>query len=131
MGLSYPGVLAFYGTIGHIKLGEWKFDVKRTKFFGVIGESEIPGGMGARSLEVPYWMYSESITTGGEANDSIDFINSYIGENGTLTEDGTIERTFENTTFDGFVVERGPILTNIGWLVTGTLKFTQLQPNGT
>lgn len=134
MGLAYSGVLSFPGTIGHIQLGLWNFDVKRTKFFGLIGTSEIPGGVGSRSIAVPYWLYDPSIAYSSDMDAALYLLDSYIGYNDTLVEDGTIERTFENTTFDGFELDKergGPIFTNIGWLCIGVLHFTQLRPNGT
>lgn len=130
MALSLAGV-NFFGTIGHIRLGDWQFDVKRTKFFGVIGTSEILGGVGSRSIEAPYWLYN-SFETGAAIADAMHELDSYIGTHGTLTETGTISRTFEHTTFDGCSWEKGPFYSpNGGWLAIGTLRFTQLAPNGT
>lgn len=132
MSISLAG-LNFYGTVGHIIEGAWEFDVKRTKFFGVIGESEILGGIGSRKITAPYWFYN-SFSTGANLADALYDLDSYIGLNGTLTESGTISRSWEKVTFDGFTRDssRGMIFSaQLGWLIIGTLNFTQLGPNGT
>ena len=129
----YLSDLNFYGTVGHIIEGPWEFDVKRTKFFGVIGKSEIPGGIGSRQITAPFWFYN-SFESGADLADALYDLDSYIGTSGTLTETGTISRTWEKTTFDGFSRDssKGMIFSaQLGWLIIGTLNFTQLGPNGT
>lgn len=130
MALSHAGY-NFYGTIGHIQLGQWQFDAKRSKFFGVIGVSEILGGLGSRSIVAPYWIYN-SFESSSQIVAAMHDLDYQCGLYGTLQETGTIEREFQKTTFEGFTLERGPFFTtHKGWIAIGKLNFLQLAPNGT
>lgn len=129
MAITHAG-LNFYGTIGEPKISPWDFDVKRTKFFGTIGVSEIPGGIGSRKIVFPCWLHA-TYPSAAAAHNAIESLAADIGLHGTLTETGTVSRFWKHVTFDGFTQQRGPIpSSNLGWFFVGELNFTQLKPNG-
>lgn len=125
--------LTFDGGHGELKFGEWEYPRVLTKFFGVVGASEIRGDLKTRRLHCDIWLHS-SYANGAAVQDALDVLDDGIGFHGTLNETGSITRNFDEVTFLGFVPERGPLPPNgavgfSGWFWIGRLLFEQLQPN--
>jgi hypothetical protein len=113
-----------------------ELQVARTKFFGVMGTSEIAGGNGGRELVTEIWLYGTVSPFGTPAQIAqyITSLDRRVGQNGDLVvAPPGISYTWKNVTFVGF--ERGqwgclPDLTQqLGgsWWCAGTLRFYQLS----
>ncbi len=127
MGLSI-GSLNFPGLCGPIIPANWELQMKLSKFFGVIGESVILGGMGGRPIAARFWMY-DSYETAQDLENTINQVNSYIGEYGTLSINGTAARSWDKVLFLGFVPAQDPLFdSSLGWIMIGDLFFRQLTP---
>lgn len=125
--LSLAG-LQFHGVHGEILPAPFDFPIKRFKAFGVIGESEIQGGLGGRDLLTEIWLHN-SYSSAANLESAINSLHSYSGHHGTLTETGTVSRTWKNCTFIGYAQKRGPIYSQkLGWFSIGDLLFRQLSP---
>ena len=127
MALSLAG-FPFNGNIGELKFSPPTHKRRVTSFFGVDGVSEIDGGIGEQEITTDVWLFN-NYTTDDALTAAITAIQTQIGLHGTLTETGTLSRTFEHVTFHGFHQEFGPIYSpQLKWFVGGILIFSQLGP---
>lgn len=127
MGLSI-GSLNFPGLCGPIVPANWELQMKLSKFFAVIGESVILGGVGGRPIAASFWMY-DGYETALDLENAINQVNSHIGDTGTLAIDGAAARSWDKVLFLGFVPERDPLLDpQLGWIMIGNVLFRQLSP---
>ncbi len=110
--------------------------VTRTKFAGLIGESEIRLGRGGRTVQYFITICHASFT-------SVDILTQFLIDmenqhqvNDILIESGTINRTFPDCTFEGFTPSSsqlqdvaGTLITSVTgtWFVQGTLQWYQLS----
>jgi hypothetical protein len=112
-----------------------RIQVTRSKFFGVLGESEIHGRGGGREIEIPIYMF-DHYASAQAVMDRIAQLEAQasLGLHGTLTMSGAVPRTYQDVTFEGF--EEDPaigILEDVagtldgGWFVKGTLYFYDLR----
>lgn len=116
------------GTCGQLQVGEWDPLLARTVFFGVIGESEIVGGVGGRDIECEVWIHNSWNNSAAVVN-AITTLENATNSNGLLVESGPVYREFPNCTFLGCRVDRGPLPSNtVGWFAIATLRWRQLQP---
>ena len=134
MALLFPGV-SLPGTNGPLIQTAPTLQTKRTKFFGVLGESEIIGYGGGRYLECTHWLYG-GWTTPDQIKAALLAIDSAVGLHGTLTISGSVSRPYENCTFEGFTFSHLGILVcrdgglgdgaNPSFWVEGTVRWYQL-----
>jgi len=105
---------------------------KRTKFAGINGESEIVLGTGGRALECKIWINSPSFGSSQSLAQFLAQLDGLVGSHGPLVETGSVQQTFNDVTYEGFVPS-GPYLPVVGgvgmnagtWFVEGTLHFYQ------
>lgn len=89
-----------------------------TKYFGLLGESEIVGATGGRMIMYPIWLIDTGFTTAKKVVQFLEKLDGMVSQNGTLIESGNIDRTHADCTFHGFTPQ-GPIIPDIaGTLVT-------------
>ena len=129
--------LYFRGNIPGIhqeaKPGPPELHVQRTKYFGLLGVSEIVGYRGGRPIEYRITVRDPAIRSAAAMVLFLQDLDNQVGVNDVLTESGTISRVFRDCTFEGFTIETGPLPdvagtlgTAGGWFVVGTLRWYQL-----
>lgn len=112
--LSFNGAPIF-GLHEHVEYATPKLQAQRTKYAGIVGESETVLGAGGRALKCEVWLTDASLTTSAAVAAYVASLNALVGANGTLvvTEEGKTIETFADCTFEGFEAT-GPILPAIG-----------------
>ena len=105
----------------------------RTDFNGVNGASEIRLGRGGRGIEYPVWIFGSQFSSFNSVIEFLRGLDLSVNTHGTLSETGTVSRSFEFCTFDGFDNQGFPILPVVGSGMTGThwtrgiVRFFQLR----
>ena len=138
MALTFDN-LPVAGTHGPVLTLPPALQTKRTKFFGVKGESEIRGERGGRYIYTDIWLHDE-YTSAAELATIIDELDVAVGTHGDLDVSGEVPRTYENCTFEGFTpIEPGimPDLTtqldgigDVTYWCAGRLTWFQLHAPG-
>lgn len=134
--ITLPGGSIRYGTVEAVYAGAPRLQIKLTSFWGVIGESELRGERGMRTIEVLMTLhngYPSHASLLGE----LAGIDICIGNHGNLVIDSSAPRTFHHVTFDGFTPGRSPedgplpdVAGGFGggtnsWFVRGVFRFHQ------
>lgn len=106
---------------------------KRTKFAGILGESEIRLGAGGRQLSCRVWLNSPAYGSAAAVANAMGVLDAAVGTNGDLVETGAISQTWPDCTFEGFVPSSS-ILPAVGsgmpqgsYFVEGELFWYQLR----
>lgn len=119
MPLTFAGV-AIPGICGAPGIAAPASRAIRTEFPGVHGVSEIRLGRGGRGIEYPVWIFGSQFNSAADVVKFLERLEDLVNTHGKLTETGTIARTFDNCTFDGFESGGAPILPVLGSGMTGT-----------
>lgn len=141
MALTHDGG-TFHGTHESPTMTAPELQTVRTKFAGVVGESEIRLGTGGRNITVPIILHNRYANS-SRLMQRLEEYEGWIGDHGTLgfttDELGGIDAEFPNCTFEGFFKDAspdaGPLPDMVGllddytpsWWVRGTLVFRQLS----
>ena len=141
MGLIHDGG-TFHGTHEAPTAQAPELQTVRTKFAGVIGESEIRLGTGGRNITVPIVLH-DGYTSSWQLQERIREYEGWVGDHGTLEvfsdEVSGVDAEYPNCTFEGFFKDpspdAGPLPDYVGlldgytpsWWVRGVLVFRQLS----
>ena len=107
-----------------------ELQVARTKFFGVVGTSEIRGLAGGRGLYTHIWLHN-NFTIMEHIVALIEGLDNRVGDHGDLRVTGAVPRLFKYCTFHGFTPDPlGPMPdvagTVPGFWCAGVLRWFQL-----
>jgi len=113
-----------------------QLQAKRTKYSGVVGESEITQSRGGRDLSTHIWIHN-AYSSSDALVAYLENLDGLVGTHGDLvitrTARGGVPRSFPNCTFEGFFPdpERGALpdvagTLDGGWWIAGTLRWHQL-----
>lgn len=118
------------GTVISFAVPPRELQARRTKFFGVNGESQITGGLGGRTLQIPMWLHSDAFNTANDLGTYIDSLDWFIGTTGVLDVDSPADHPqFDHCTFEGAVLmpDPGIIYDHAGGLGGHWIAFIVLQ----
>jgi hypothetical protein len=118
------------GTVLSFAIPSKELQVRRTKFWGVNGESQIVGGLSGRTLQIPMWLHDESFVTAKDIGDYIEGLEFLIGTTGPLKVISNADYPeFFESTLDGvlLVPDPGIIYDHAGGLGGFWIAFIILQ----
>lgn len=123
------------GVQRRIEIGQPTLDAQHTKYFGLIGVSQINGERGELPLACEMWLNNDAYTSPLMISAVLDSLLLQVGHVDDLIEEGPQQfRTFADCEFNGFE-QLGDILPAIGaGMTSGTyfvhlrLHWTQLTP---
>ena len=118
------------GTHGPVLYEPPELQTARTKFFGVIGTSEIRGLAGGRGLFTEIWLHN-NYSSMALIVAVLEGLDNRVGDHGDLQVTTGIVRTFKHCTFHGFEPDGlGPLPdvagTVPGHWCKGVLRWYQL-----
>lgn len=118
MAIKFPG-LTFPGTHGPVLHNAPMLQTVRTKFPGVLGESEIRLGRGGRMLEIDLRLASSGYTSSAAVDTQLKKYAKAVGTHGTVEITGNLKHSFPNCTFQG-ATQLEDILPDPPGTLTGT-----------
>lgn len=118
MAIKFPG-LTFPGVHGPVLHNAPALQTVRTKFPGVLGESEIRLGRGGRTIEIDLRLASSSYTTAAAVDSQLRKYAKAVGTHGVLEITGNLKHSFPNCTFEG-ATQLEDILPDPAGTLTGT-----------
>ena len=122
------------GTHGPFQTDPPRLQVTRTKYFGLVGEEEIVGKRGGRTVDYDILLHSPGFTSAQSLTAFLEYLDTLVGVNDVLVETGTVQRVFVDCTFEGFVPKGGMLPDSAGtlettagtWFIPGVLRWHQL-----
>lgn len=118
------------GTVLAFTVPPKELQVRRTKFFGVNGESQIVGGLGGRTIRIPMWLHRDDFHAATDIASYIEGMEFIAGTTGNLVVNSDADHPdFFETTFEGAVLlpDPGIIYDHAGGLGGKWIAFILLQ----
>lgn len=114
---------------GSITAGPWEMQIVRQRWWGVVGEAHLTGGLTSRPLTT--WITLIGYASHSALQTGIDTLMNYLSENGSLVVviSGNTT-TYTNCTFEACTPQDQPFLDGSGvngWQQTFQLQWRQIK----